>query len=108
MRSLFTIIDTARDGQRPSADESYHAMLVLASLLTMASSDAGAMAYDLLDPAARQRLAEEGHRRCQAAMAVAPEAYLGTNVPGNPTNDRLRRIAKAVLAHVEAQSDTVR
>ena len=95
MRTLYDIIEAAKDGEWTGADETYHAVLVLTALLNMATQDIRKMQES--KPPFDRLYAEEHHRRYREALNTDPVTYLGTNVPGNPEYDRFREMGKRLL-----------
>jgi hypothetical protein len=85
MRTLMQIIDAAKDGQKPSYDECYWAMLALCSLWNL---DRGAL-FDLADQPHPLRtvesIAERSFNRGKRALATSPQEWLGPDSdPANP------------------------
>lgn len=95
MKTLYDIIEAAKDGGRPTPNETYHAMLVLVALLNMATQDIRRMQES--KPPFDRIWAEESHRRYREALNADPVAYLGNNVPGNPEYDRFREAGKKLF-----------
>jgi hypothetical protein len=96
VRTLYEIIQAAKDGDKPTHDECYHAMLVLAGLVNLATHDARKIAPIGREPM-RQMIADETHRRYSAALGADPVVYLGRHVPGNPEHDRFRAVGKKLV-----------
>jgi hypothetical protein len=98
MRTLFDIVEGAKDGDKPSHDECYYAMLALDALLH----------FDHMELMNIHKAAEEGKpslvlrasmaysesfRRSKLAHAKPPQEWLGGQVPENPEYQRFRKIA---------------
>jgi hypothetical protein len=102
MRTLFEIVEGARDGNKPTHDECYFAMLMLDALLGMDHRDLRDVC--LAPTPVRCSLKLDGSfKRFKAGLDADPQKWLGTQVPGNPEYDRMRKAAFALLAKVEAQ-----
>ena len=79
MRTLFQIVDGAKDGNRPTEDECYYAMLALSSIVNVI------MIQD--DKAIRRKVFQEALRR-------SPQGWLGELVPENPEYQKDRQRLK--------------
>ena len=101
MRSLYDIIEAAKDGDQPAPSETYHAMLVLVALLNMATQDIRRMQES--KPPFDRIWSAENHRRYHEALSVDPVTYLGNNVPGNPEYDRFRKAGLALFEKAMAK-----
>lgn len=98
VRTLYEIVDGAKDGNRPTHEECYYAMLVLAGLLNMASKDISDMAHG--NHKWDEMTAEEAFQRNKAAYDADVRAYLGDNVPGNPQYDQFRAWGQSIIDKV--------
>lgn len=99
MRTLLEIIEAAKDGHRPTADECYFAMLALEALHTFTAMDLRALAAKSPDNAMVRWRVEEDFNRTKRALNVPPDEWLGPgSTPGTPEQQQRRRVAKAVLA----------
>lgn len=105
MRTLFEIVEGAKDGQKPTHDECYYAMLALSALWNFASGDVRKLADEKTKPFARQMYATEHHRRNREALNTDPQKYMGNNVPGNPEYDRFRQVANAIAEKAIAKAN---
>jgi hypothetical protein len=85
MRTLIEIIEAAKDGNKPTHDECYFAMLAIDALSTFTTRDLrnvgfGTREAKLLSP---KFLAEEDHKRWRRALNKPPDEWLGpNNIPG--------------------------
>lgn len=97
MRTLYDILEAAKDGgfEAVTHDECYHAMIVLVGLCNLATSDVRKAAE--AKPPFREIWANEAHNRYRQALNVAPDTYLGKNVPGNAEYDRFRAMGKRLV-----------
>lgn len=102
MRTLFEIVEGAKDSNKPTHDECYYAMLALDSLrhfdhhALMDIYQAG----DELKPSLMMRVKgafPESFRRSKAAFDRDPQQWLGNNVPENPEQQRMRKMAFKVF-----------
>lgn len=100
MRTLFDIVEGAKDGIKPSHDECYYAMLALDALLHFDHQDLRRLAYNETKVPVTI-LASGSFDRLKRALGCSPLAWLGTQVPGNRDYDRMRRAAFAILKKVE-------
>src|SRR4051794_29298099 len=100
MRTLFEIVDGAKDGNRPSPEECYFAMLALSALLAMDHHDLRDVCSDPR-PLKCRLLMDGSFRRCKAALDADPQKWLGDQVPGNPEYDRFRAAGKRLLGRLE-------
>lgn len=111
-RTLFEIIDGAKDGNMPTHGECYYAMLALSSLLTFSRGDSQRVAEAILEgkPAMVQQMAaqwalDEPFKREKAAFAKSPVEWMGVhNLPTHPEAQEMRRIALGVLRKVTEQN----
>lgn len=87
IRTLFEIIDGAKDGNRPSYDECYFATLVLAGHV----ADAHNVLF-WLEGGPGDRVIEDYRR----SLRTDPKTYLGDNDPDNPEYQKWRREFKKV------------
>jgi hypothetical protein len=101
VRTLFDIIDGAKDGIRPSPDEAYFALLALANLHYFDHNDLRRLALGKTKTPGNV-LAEESFRRYKAALDADPQRWLGDEVPGNPDYDRFRAAGKRFLERLES------
>lgn len=97
-RTLNGILESAKDGVKPSYDECYWAMLALDALLFF---DRNALCQ-LIDESPKVELAaDESLKRLRRAMATNPQAYMGPgNDPSNPDVQRQRKAAQRVFDQV--------
>lgn len=105
MRTLYEIVEAAKDAQPVTPDETRYAMLVLSALLNLAMHDIVGLGDE--DVAlvqghgtgrkARRWQAEEAYRRYRTALATDPKAYLGNDVPENPAYQQFRVIGKRLI-----------
>ncbi len=107
-RTLMEIVESAKDGQKPSHDDCYWAMLALDYLLTYANQDLRKSIGHLVVPNGKVpndltlkiRL-NENFERNKLALGVNPKAWLGpTNDPANPERQRERASNKKIFDHV--------
>jgi hypothetical protein len=96
MRTLFEIVEGAKDGHKPTHDECYYAMLALDGLRMFDHMEL----MTLRESAEKRSLAlrvqtayAESFRRSKTAFEVAPQAWLGRQVPDNPDYQRERDLA---------------
>ena len=97
-RTLVEIVEGAKDGERPTAEECYWAMLAL-DALTHFDRDA---LMRLIDESARVEIAaNESLRRFKQAMQIEPRAYMGwSNDPANPEYQKGRQMAQRILEKI--------
>lgn len=101
-KSLFEIIEDAKDGNKPLHDECYFAMLALHSLYSMTTSDLHDLVQDPSD-VKRETVLKQSFSRSKTAFAVSPQEWLGDNVPGNDKHDSWRKVSKAIFNKVLEQ-----
>lgn len=94
MRTLFEIVESAKDGTKPTYDECYWAMLALSALSHFDKQDLRELAHGkpskLLTPQFRS---EESFKRWKAALNRDPKSYVGwENDPSNPEYQKRRRL----------------
>lgn len=103
MRPLVEIIESLKDGEKPTYDELYFSLLVVNNLSTMdittireIQANKNQLRFTMFPPY------DECHNRWHRALNADPQVYLGpNNTPGNPEHDRFRRMAKNILKKVE-------
>lgn len=106
MRTLFEIIEITKDGDKPTYDECYYAMLALNGLLSLANMDIRCMADEKCNsPVLRKIWGDENHKRMRTALDIPPRQYLGDDVPSNPDYQYLRNIGKKLFDRVLAESN---
>lgn len=101
MRTLFEIIEGAKDGTRPDHDECYYAMLALRELFYFDHKDLRNLALDntKIPP---KSLAHSSSDRFRKALNVSPQDWLGPHVPGNASFDAFRALGQKILDKVIA------
>lgn len=107
MRTLAEIIDGAKDGNKPTHDECYFAMLALDALSDFTTRDLRNVGFHTRSAKliGFRRLADEDHRRWHRALNTPPDKYLGpNNTPGTPEQKAGRRMAKKVMKRVLGDS----
>ncbi|MEN6440518.1 MAG: hypothetical protein ABFD97_18240 [Syntrophobacter sp.] len=107
MRTLFEIIESAKDGNKPNHEECYWSMLALEALSTF-------------DSIALRRLADgkerkfmtaewqhkESWNRWKRALGVSPRHWVGpNNDPESPDYQRMRSISKKLFYKVMKELD---
>lgn len=104
MRTLEEIVTTAKDGEMPSHEECYWAMLAFDALHTLDH-------YAVLDlantemSAKSRRGAGESFRRSKIALQVSPRDWMGwNNDPSNPQYQKRRKISLVVFDKVLGDS----
>lgn len=100
MRTLFEIVEGARDGRKPSHDECYFAMLALDALLGMDHRDLREVCLDPRPLKCRLKM-DGSFERFKAALDADPQQWLGRSVPGDPEYDRFRAAGKRLLEKLE-------
>lgn len=94
MRTLMEIIEAAKEGNKPTHDECYWAMLALSALHNFDSQDLLRFADDHHDNGINKFMAEESFQRSKRAFAVPPDQYVGWgNDPANPDYQAFRKLA---------------
>ena len=98
MKTLFEIVESARDGVMPSHEECYWAMLALDAISHFdrrALMDLANRPSKLMTP---QWQYEESFRRHKAALNKDPKSYVGwNNDPSNPEFQKRRKVANKIL-----------
>jgi len=98
MRTLFEIIDGAKDGTKPTHDECYYAMLAFDALHHFDHMDLMQLheAAEGKKPSLALRLQmtwPEAFKRFKTALDKPPQDWLGNQVPDNPGYQRMRSLA---------------
>ncbi len=98
MRTLFEIVEGAKDGNKPTHDECYYAMLALSALYHFDHMDLRNIreAAEGNKPSLVMRAkmcADGSFGRSKKAHATDPQQWLGKEVPENPDYQRMRAIA---------------
>ena len=100
MRTLFEITDGAKNGQKPTHDECYFAMLALDALSTFSNSDI----RRIYEKAKGTKLGpyvnlfcEDNFRRIKTTLRADPQKWLGDYIPGNLKYDKNRKIALKIF-----------
>lgn len=105
MRTLLEIIDSAKDGQMPSHEECYYAMLALSALHYFDHH-----ALSELDKDHRQAWwinlqINESFGRFKNALDKSPKDWIGWNEdPANPEYQKRRNIGKKLVNKVLGES----
>ena len=103
MRTLYEIINDAKDGIRPSADECYYALLAYESMMTM---DHGKLRNILSSEKPLPKFIAElelnnSHNMYRNALNKSPQDWLGWNYdPANPAYQEFRRVGGKILDKV--------
>lgn len=101
MRTLFEIVEGAKDGAMPTHEECYWAMLAMDGLrhfdhmavMKLCSKEKTGRVLDFM----RSTYYEESFRRTKLAVAKSPKDWLGpSNDPSNPEYQKMRRAAFAI------------
>jgi len=104
MRTLFEIIESAKDGNKPTHDECYWTMLALDALHNFDARDVLEMKSD--SQLRKELRASESFRRNKSALNTPPDKFVGwNNDPTNPAYQKMRKVAFGLLAKVEAEMD---
>ena len=106
MRILLEIVESAKDGQMPTHEECYWAMLVLDGLLHFETRALQKMVMDPQTPFNNPTFhAEDSFRRNKKAFSVTPKHWLGIEFdPANPEYQRMRRAAFTILDKVTSKA----
>lgn len=89
-RTLLEIIERCREGQMPTQEEGYLAILALTSAIYFAHNSLKSVADD---PKWANFEYRERQSTYAAMLGVSPRHYLGDNVPGNPGYDYVQDVA---------------
>jgi len=103
MRTLFDIIEAAKNNEATTLDECRYAMLALDALTTFTTRDLRNVGFETREAKlmGAKRLAEEDHKRWQRALNKAPDEWLGhENDPSNPDYQKRRRISLGLMRKV--------
>ncbi len=101
MRTLLEIIDTARDGNKPTHDECYWAMLALDALWHFDKRSLEQLAHEPNRFRTPQSEVEESFNRAKRALNTSPQEWVGpNNDPANPDYQKQRRAAFRILDRV--------
>ena len=102
MKTLFEIIDSAKDGKMPTLEECYYAMLALSALHFFDHR-----ILQGLDKPKHQKewwiklQAEESFKRFKVALDKSPKDYVGwENDPANPDYQKRRNIGRKIMDKV--------
>ncbi len=96
-RTLFEIVEAAKDGEKPTHDECYWAMLALSALLHFDSRALRNQAFSNTKVPLKME-SEESFRRHKSAFQTPPQRYVGaSNNPANPEYQTMRRMAFKVF-----------
>lgn len=99
MRNLFEIVDGAMDGNMPTHEECYWAMLALSALHYFDYSDLRSLCFkEKTNPAINKLKVEESFKRFQAALNKSPKEWIGPdNDPSNPEYQKFRKIEAKIF-----------
>lgn len=101
MRTLFEIIDGAKDGNMPTHEECYWAMLALSTLHYIANSKLMQCVSMNISPLKQKIFAENEFKTSQAALNKSPKDFVGwNNDPSNPEYQKLRKSGAKVIDKV--------
>ncbi len=98
MRTLFEIVEGAKDGNKPTHEECYFAMLMLSELWHFDRMDVRSLCEAIKErkPSLKVRgevTVSESFYRCRRALDADPQKWLGDHVPGNLHYERMRELA---------------
>ncbi len=103
-RTLFEIVEGAKDGEKPTHDECYWAMLALDALLYFETNALRGQAFGNTKVPLKME-GEESFRRNKTAFQTPPQRYVGdTNDPANPEYQAMRRMAFKVFEKATGES----
>lgn len=98
MRTLYEIIESAKDGNKPTHEECYWAMLAYSALLSFSASDIRKLTVENPSPLVKSFLKEEHHKRLKGALGNNPKDYVGwNNDPANPEYQKMRQIGSKLV-----------
>ncbi len=101
MRTLYEIIESAKDGQKPTHEECYWAMLALSSLHFFDHHHIMQTVEHpnwVTDDFGRKMWADESLNCFKRALEKSPEEWVGVeNDPSNPDYQEFRRSGKKLL-----------
>lgn len=108
MRTLYEIIESAKDGEKPSHDECYWAMLALSALHHFDNQDIsklaeyyGKLGFEKNAPFGAKFRASESFNRFKKALNKSPQEWVGwNNDPSNPEYQKMRQVANRLLSKV--------
>jgi hypothetical protein len=103
VRTLFEIIDGAKDGNKPEYDECYYAMLAYSYLFQSSLDHLYKLVEkgDKVTPVIVNRYAEEDHKMFQAALKTQPDKWIGeNNDPNKAEYQAMRKIGKRIINDV--------
>jgi hypothetical protein len=105
MRTLFEIIEAAKDGSPTTHEECLYALLAYSSLASFDSSALRQLAFEPSKIRTPQHQAEESFRRWKTALARSPKDWLGPD--NDPANEACRsrvRLARKLFEKVTGKS----
>lgn len=106
MRNLLDIIEAAKDGEMPTHEECYWAMLALDSLMYFDHRALEQLAHEPSKFRTPQSEAEESFRRHKTALTKPPKDWVGPdNDPANPKYQNMRKAAFRMLDQIAKHSD---
>jgi hypothetical protein len=103
MRTLFEIIEAAKNNEATTPDECRYAMMAIDALSTFTTRDLRNIGFEIREAKVMgaKRLAEEDHKRWHRALNKAPDEWLGhENDPNNPDYQKRRRISLGLMRKV--------
>jgi hypothetical protein len=102
MRTLFEIIESAKDGNMPTHEECYWAMLGLSALHYFDHSNLRTLCFkETINPIIKKLKAEESFKRFQLALNKSPKDWVGwNNDPANPEYQKMRAVGTKLLNKV--------
>ena len=94
MRTLSEIIESAKDGNMPTHEECYWAMLVFNALLVIDNRTIRDLAFRPSKVLTTEFYANESFNRLKNALQKDPKTYMGpNNDPANPDCQKRRQVA---------------
>lgn len=107
MRTLFEIVESAKDGIQPTAEECYWAMLALDAVSIKLSTEMLRLtAGEPVSETIRKAKGKFCYEFAKSAMAHDPQRWLGPNHdPANPEVQRFRKLAFEIMERVEKKME---
>ena len=105
MRTLYEIINSAKDGDMPTHEECYWAMLCYEAMLYFDHTNLrDALMKEPAPDFIRKMKAENSFNMYKMALDKSPKDWIGTNNdPSNPEYQKRRKISNAIFEKVASK-----
>lgn len=107
MRTLLEIIEDAKDGNMPSHEECYYAMLVYSWMFNFEHRELQELlnSETEIKPFIKKLKADNSFDMFKNALNKSPKDYIGNDDPANPEYQRMRKLGNKLFDKILKESE---